>query len=511
MANEYFDAYSPNPPFAPLSLRTRSELIAELSAPCGRFKSTITGEQRMRSYITRHIEDVDILPGPSLIASSGMPLNWQQLLNYLHENSVVAAPELLYRKFANDRPKFFNFQLNLNYDARPTEGRREGVGFGAAFSCDVAISKTIGEALERYFLSIYSRDERLYRTSAQLRASGKHILDIAALNGFLPWQKERFPRFISDETTPFFWVGGEEFPSGRKTFLPSQLVFWNYIHESSEGKEKMLARMTTSGCAGHFSKDEAVLSGLLENIQRDGFLIYWLNTLSPKVLNVAESDDPDIQQLLGYLGRYKLRPIFLNTTTDIGIPSMICALEDVASGEPIISIGGGAGFDLKSMLLQSAIEAMTVSGFIAEKAVFDISEDYRPFSDTRIGRTERLNAWKGTKMLERFEFFTSGEKQSLDDFMGNVGNITEIRDQLAYVLERFRLLGEGYETYIYEVNEPVLKNIGYHVVRTIVPQLVPLYLSEYAAPLDSKRLREVPAKLGFTAAAEPNPWPHPFP
>ena len=114
-------------------------------------------------------------------------------------------------------------------------------------------------------------------------------------------------------------------------------------------------------------------------------------------------------------------------------------------------------------------------------------------------------------MLERFNFFVSGEKQSVDDFLGEAGGVSSTKQRLDYTHDRLRSLGKGYETYLYEIEHPVLKNIGYHVVRVIVPQLIPLHLIEHSATLDSKRLREVPEKLGYRAATTYNPWPHPFP
>jgi ribosomal protein S12 methylthiotransferase accessory factor len=514
MNDERYDPRSARFQFPPLMLRTRTEALAELSRECERFKSLFSSEEALRSFIVGRIGTIDVVPGQPLIAETGVPLNWQHMLHYLYTEGVIAAPRFGSRSFANDRPKVFSFQLELNRSGQPTQARGgDAYGFGGAFSREVAMSKAIGETLERYFLSTYTRDGMVHKTPNELFTSGKRILDIERLNGFLPWQKKLFPQFAYEKDSAFYWMKCEELSSGRTILVPAQLVFWNYAHKSAndDPQEKILGQYTTSGCAGHFSREEAILAGLLENVQRDGFLIHWLNGLSPKVIDVSESTDPEIIALLKYLARYQLDATFLNTTTDVGIPSAVCVVTDTATGEPVISVGGGAGFDQKSVIIQSAIEAIIVNNFVAEKEAFDIPEDYRPFSDRNLGRIQRLTAWKGKKMAERFAFFTSGEKQSLKDFMGKAEDLQDPHEQLTYICDRFRDMGEGYEVYVYEVNDPVLKTLGYHVVRTIVPQLIPLYLSEHAAPLDSKRLREVPAKLGLKAAARPTPWPHPFP
>ena len=114
-------------------------------------------------------------------------------------------------------------------------------------------------------------------------------------------------------------------------------------------------------------------------------------------------------------------------------------------------------------------------------------------------------------MCERFKFFISGPLQTFETFIGDALWVTTPRAQLDYILERFKKLGEGYEIYSYEVKNPVLDTLGYHVVRTVVPRLLHLYLNENMATLDAPRLKSVPQALGYTPSETLNPWPHPFP
>ena len=114
-------------------------------------------------------------------------------------------------------------------------------------------------------------------------------------------------------------------------------------------------------------------------------------------------------------------------------------------------------------------------------------------------------------MYERFAFFLAGSSQSPKDFIGDAETYTSANAQLEHILGTLREMGPGYEPYAYEVRNDVLSTLGYHVVRVIVPQLVPLYLKENMATLDARRLREAPGRLGYTPASSLNPWPHPFP
>jgi len=466
-------------------------------------------EERMRTYIVERLGGLDALHHGATFIGDGVPLNWQSLVRYLHQQDIVSAPQFLFGKMRNDRPKVYNAQLSLKQDARKTDGRILGdSGFGAAFSAEEALSKTVGETLERFFLSTYKREHLRRASWNDIRNSRTNALDIRSLNTFLTWQKSSRPEFDVKDDSPLYWTAGEDLATGKEAWLPAQLVFWNYKHSD----ERMLARTTTSGCAGHFSKKEAVLSSLLENIQRDGFFMYWLNSLPPRIIDTSGVRGEEFHRLLETLARYRLEPIFVNTTSDVGVPSVTCVLIDRTLPEsPIISIGGGTGFELENILVHSAIESLLINTYAADTETYKLSTPHEAFTDARIWRPQRLSAWKGSEMERRFDFFISGKKQSAEEFMGHAGSLRSTEEQLAYILEKLGKLGEGYEVYVYEARNPVLKTLGYHAVRTIVPQLFPLYLWEPAAPLESKRLGEVPQKLGYAPARKINPWPHPFP
>lgn len=161
--------------------------------------------------------------------------------------------------------------------------------------------------------------------------------------------------------------------------------------------------------------------------------------------------------------------------------------------------------------MQSAIESMVVNNYVATNEKFELPTGYRAFSHFGIGRMERLFSWRGPEMMDRFRFFISGEKESVGTFMRNASTYDSVASQLAHIRALCAKRGPGYEIYLYEIHNAVLDQLGYHVVRTIVPQLIPLYLGEFAATLNARRLKEVPEKIGYKAAKEFNPWPHPFP
>ena len=494
-------------PFPSYSARSKKDALLELMRPCDRFRSPLSTMERLRLMLSKEFAQQDMLANVTDVLAPGVPLNWQSILRYLHRRGVIDEPHFTFTRRSNDLPKTYGVELRAHTETATTDGRvMDMYAYASSFDVEVAMGKVIGEILERYFLTLYKRGS-FKRASFETVKS--RALDISALNSFLPWQAEKNLRFKKDVGSSFYWVRGERI-DGRPVYIPSQLIFWNYDF-SHDTNEPILAQPITNGAAGHFTKDEAILGGLLELIERDGFLIYWLNGLSPRVIDIPAGQDSDLTRFLDLIERYGLDIQFLDTTTDVGIPSVTCVLIDSRGAEPQLIVSGASGFSMRDTILKSGHEALNILQLRTERKDFSLPDNYEPFIDEVIGHRERIALWKGAQMMERFSFFLQGEHESIDEFFGNTPQELSAGARLAYVVNKFAALGSGYEIYVYEAKHKVLKTLGYHVVQTIVPQLMPLYLNEHFVPLDSKRLREVPAKIGYEAASELNPWPHPFP
>jgi ribosomal protein S12 methylthiotransferase accessory factor len=500
---------APYRPFPHARIVFESDALAEAIRPCGRFRSPLSWSGRMR--LRSELRALSAGPiGERLILADAAPLNWEILVRYLHAEGIIDSPRFAFDQLENDMPKRPSVRLTAHSGMSDTDGREVSrYGFGSAATAEEAMSRAVGEVLERYSLSTYRRADLIEAPYKEARAWRVRPMDIFALNDFLPWQKEMFPNLARADSRPVAWVRGFEFPSGAPVHLPAQLVYWNYRFREGE---MALGEPNTNGGAGHFTRDEAILSGLLELIQRDGFLIYWLNNLPPKRIDPSTIVDTEIKDLLQYLRRYRLDAYFLNTTTDIGVPSCACFLVDQrAPGGPLVTVGGAAGFSLRELITQSAGEALAVHGGVAGRDTYRLPERYRPFSSWRVGRDERLTLWRGEEMFGRLRQFLEGPLQSFEGFIGEAAWQDTPAKRLAYIVHRLKRLGAGYEIYYREARHPALERLGYHAVKVIVPKLVSLYLRENMAPLSASRLRDVPEALGYKAAEQPNLWPHPFP
>ena len=499
----------PYRPFPPIALTRKQDFLGELAAPCARFKSPLSRSERARVAMSGKYEEADIANGNSFSFTSGIPANWQLLVRYLYQEKMAGQPSFEFVPMAADAPKVLRARLAPADHGDETDGRPVlRKGFGSGRSMEESMSKAVGELLERYCLTIYRTRGLLEASFEEMRQRHRAVLDVSDINGYLPFQYEAFPELKRSDSATMRWVPATELLSGTPAYIPAQLAYRNYRFKEAR-MEPQLMETTSSGSAGHFTRDEAVLASLLEVIERDGFLIQWLNSLSPKEIDLSTISDPGLAELLAYMERYGLEYHVLDTTSDIGIPSCCCVIID-RSGEPAITLGGAAGFDAAQIIAHGFNEALVTLAELLDEDPYRLASGYKPFLDRDLGRDERMRIWSGRQMMERFSFFLGGPAETVEEFMRGV-SATGPQEALAFVFDRLRTMGNGYEVYCYEAKHRVLDTLGYHVVKVVVPRLVPLYLNEHLATLDAPRLQGVPPLLGQVSAKAPNPWPHLYP
>jgi len=484
------------------------ESVEEFTKPCGRFKSTLSFAEKFELRVANLLGNWDIFKNMTVIPQYTIKPNWQVLLNYLFQQGIIAEPKFSAEEQRNDFARFNRVSLSSKINSTTT-GAHTMHGYGTSTHAEEAYSKAVGELLERYFLASYKKKKLLRGSYNSLTRQGKKVLDLDTLPGFLPWQKETFKQYQYDKDSLFNWIQVQELVSKKRSYVPAQLIFWRYGFDATP-TEPRLKELNTNGQAGGFTRTESILSAIYETVERDAFLIFWLNTLSAPVLDISQIEDPEIQKFVTLIERYGIRMYVLDTTTDIAIPSCTSVLLDERGSQPRVTVGSSSGFNMQRNIFSSTIEALGGAAFF--KGRFELSREYQPFIEADIGQRERVHVWEGRDMLEKFNFFISGEKVPLhESTFGKLSRTFESKEEeYEHVLDIFRQKGKGYEVYAHTVKHPVLTKLGYYVTKVVIPALLPMYLKEHFAPLDSPRLRDVPAALGYKNTTL-NPWPHPFP
>ncbi len=447
-----------------------------------------------------------------------LPLKWLPIIDYLKEKELIN--DIFFPPLYCDEPRVFKVRTISSKNKIMTDGRQpkpDVHGNGDSLELEEAISKSIGEFLERFTLTIYQEKDFLRASLNDLRKTNKSHLDINYIAGFSAEQKSKNSSFQFNKNTDFFWQKGKSLFTNKDVLIPVQLIFWNYNFVHQAWQEPFLRESNSNGAGGHYTLTKAILAGLYELIQRDGFLIYWLNRQAPPRINLETINYQPLGNLLGECQRLGLKVHFLNTATEIGVPSCICAVLDDSGVGPKLSIGADCGLDWPKTLLRALLEGLSVHHWARDlkkergKDNLYLNENYKPFQDYSINHIARVNIWANLKMFKHFQFFLKGKTESLRDLEKRIPQFSSSEQELDYLIEKFKSLGDDYEIFYYQAKHQALKDLGYVSVKVVVPVLINMYLNEPHAPLGAKRLKEVPQKLGFKPADQWNPWPHPFP
>lgn len=447
---------------------------------------------------------------------------WRQLVQFLKKKGVLRDGPVNEPWFT-DSPKLHAAAFMCDMRRTGTDGhkRLRGFGRGTSETYEEALSKGIGELLERYPLMNYKTKDFLRASPKTLRAQHIDFLDPASVAGFTEQQRKDFPDYMYKPDATFAWVKGKEITSGRTTLIPAQFVFWNYCKHQSPF-EPVVRQSNTNGAAGGFSYEAAVVSAMHELLQRDAFFLHWLPKVAPRRVVVDSAKHKRLESLMKEVQSYQLDIHFLYLTVDHALPVYACALisrED--NGRPKLSLGGGSGGGHEDAMFDALREAINVHRWIRldeyREGPFTFDrEGYTPFRGGAMKLQEqRLRWWGQSRMFADFEWFLSGKQVALSELeAAEPYTAQEPKAELARLLAHLRKKGGGYEVFVYAAKDPVLSAVGYHSVKVIIPALVPLYLDETFAPLAAERLALLKPSLPKKPKrvyADFYPWPHPFP
>lgn len=370
---------------------------------------------------------------------------------------------------------------------------------------EISVSKAIGEGLERFLLS----NPKLTDVNIRTRRYSD-LSHMKTFPSFLKEQSQTFPYLFSEKNQHevFETVECLSLFSGEKIDLPTQYIFWLYKNK----KEPKLVPQTTNGAGAHFTYEEAVLSGLHEEIQRDTFLFYWLLKKEPKRIEISSIKSKDLEAVLENLIAKGLDVNILALENESGVPVFLSLLIDRRSTPTIVSLGAGTDSSSYERAIESALyESIGVSNMSAayaeERRALD--ESYRPFFDKTINRPERIALWTGDWAEKNIQFLLGGEKISLQSLAGEI-----VATQPEKLLEEVvgRLKNNVSDIYVYPVDSPHLKRLGYFVVKVIVPDFLQIHLTENQATLSSLRLaKELKKSERDITIKDFNPLPHLFP
>lgn len=232
-------------------------------------------------------------------------------------------------------------------------------------------------------------------------------------------------------------------------------------------------------------------------------MISYLNKLSLPRINAEALNNQLVNKILKSLKRYRLECYILDSTTDIGIPSVIALIIDRTEKGPSVSIGLKAGFNVEDDIIGAIEEALMTRSWMRDEIYYG---DGKKRNKNIVSFYDRGLYWFPVDMLKHLDFWIKTKKmiklkkQSMPD-----------GQKLEQALEKILKFSDVLYADIAPKN---VKQLGFSIVKVIIPELVPVYLDERLKYLGISRLYEAPKNMRFTKnktiEKDLNPIPHPF-
>lgn len=393
-------------------------------------------------------------------------------------------------------------------DGEPTIGTSlESYTGSEHWSREAAEAAAIGEAIERYSASYVQRDRIVVTSAAEL---GEEAVDPERFALFSRDQYSRagfpFRPFCRDTTVG--WIEGFSLPTGRRAFLPAQLVFMPW--ERSTAGEVRIGHATSSGLACGATLEEATLTGLLELVERDAFMLVWHNRLSLPLLDW--SSDEAIRKLeRRYFAPSRLRYAAVDLSVFLDVPTVLGVVHGQDGSLGALGVGAASAPRIDVAWRKALAEAFSVRRWVRDRSLEEPERLGRPAAAVQTFDDHTLY-YAGEQRARRAAFLdASPERRDTRAVSPLEGE--NVLEQIEAVCRR--LDQRGVSAYAVDVTSPDVAAAGLRVVHAVAPELCQLDVVEGARFLGGARLYEAAFDAGLVprrlAAADLNPDPHPFP
>lgn len=369
----------------------------------------------------------------------------------------------------------------------------------------------LGEAIERYCI-IEGDDGALRRASVQelVSAGTPHISPARLLS--LPPGVTRQGIFteIPPDDRPIHWLEGADLASGTVTLLPAVYCVC-YARRSGNpiDAEGPWYNSTSNGAATGIDPVAACLSGLLELLERDAFMLLWYQRLRFPFLTVDPSSRLALRIDSALKGcRIEYRLIDLTDVHDV--PAVVAVVSGSCAGEVQYGIGAGVGTNPEQAAWHAIKEAFSF-----------YSMQWR---DLLTAGRQKLQAGEVRNFSDHSAYYQDVEHQHELMFLFEDRPARELGTGRGrfdgpppVALRRLvsHLNARNIDLYAVDLTPPEVADTGLFTYKVVSPQLVPLDCDHRARHLNHERLLNEPTRRGWRTdqprLEELNHAPHPFP
>src|SRR5882672_6905909 len=229
-----------------------------------------------------------------------------------------------------------------------------GGSFGKGSTSEQAEASALMEAIERYS-GIFQGDEiRMTRKFTDFAPGDAILPNDVQLFSQAQFETRHIPQPdgshpIPDPLDPsdkIEWSPAWSLRDRRFRYLPTGLLYFFYRGFHTDA----------NGCAAGDTREEAIVQGFLELVERDAYAIWWYNRSQRAELDLSEFDDAYVRDMRTQFADAGRKIWVLDITNDIGIPTYVAIMHWMQGGQENIEFGSGAHFDRRIALLRALTE-----------------------------------------------------------------------------------------------------------------------------------------------------------
>jgi len=422
---------------------------------------------------------------------------------YLHEQlGLLSSPPWISKSFS---------LLGLGtYDPRAivvtassvnkTEGQSiKAAGVGIYY--EEALSKLIGEVLERHALMTYSAESIIRDSYNTLKGKNQGIID-ARLLQLYSGAKDSDIITKFDPDRPVGWVRCQSLISpGEERLIPAQLVLGSY---KTGGMERRFWYPVSTGTAAHTTFNQALVNAILEYFEADAFMTCWYTARrAPSIDYRGTIMETVVEDTMSPVDN-SVRVFFLYLSLPHTPVHVVLAFITRSKGFPNFSLGLGSSLDPVRATYHAFLEAIGL--YISSKAYLwnYVNEYIGPVDFTKI-----------YNLRSNYLFYLKPDNRNLivgllrnlvdDDGRVKLEDLANLskRDStldLDYLIERLAKVSRY--AVMLDITSPIARQLGFRVARICVPEL--LHILPPSLPYDNH-----PMIIRYGGIR--NVYPHPLP
>lgn len=421
---------------------------------------------------------------------------------------VITSLSRIVRGAEEPSPPFI-YQATLSHfdyrKAKPIERANAGKGFTEA----QAVRAAIGEAVEHYCASHVNPQLTFTAPWSSVEARALAPAD-CVLYSESQYARRDFPYHRWNAKDVLTWTPMRELPGGREVYAPATLV---YLATPSSRPEDQLTMPTSNGLAAGPNLEFAILHGLYELIERDGFLLTWMNRLPAAEVDFSGGHDQheQAQSIRRHYERHGTQIRVFDVSTDIPVYVMMALAIDRTGRGPAVVTGLGCHLDPSVAVIKALLEICQIHpGEVRRYHTDPPAERLKSYEDVRT--LEDHSAFLTLREhIGEFSFLLdNGRKAALGELPNRSrGDVRADLETCAGDLTR-----AGCRVLYADLTTPDVIDYGLRVARTIATGLQPMHFGHGEERLGGRRLFEIAHTLGHAPAArgesDLNPCPHPL-